>query len=482
MFSIQKQYKTGIYRTSGSISNFRCRFVSTLPTRHTRFQNATNVSLSSLRLTIRKIHSLIDVPILEGLDRSLENRESAEHGTNETRIICWQEKIFSHYEKNYYRIKENCKTEHHKKYYQMLKSESHAPQLLFTYVDEDNYYPADNDNRNLRQQQQSLVPPIKTQSMYLMADLGHEVLLFSIIWCPEEGLLTVYPDFNLMTTNPFYHEMRESNLHMYHYALERCLSGKLDPPKPANQFALIGAMQTVRSRPVDRKEHFDMPKQLHRNLLFLIEIVSAADFKYDGIHIRYRFELPADVKMVNKDSQLSGSTHASKQLNGCWHFAHCHELLLNLPDSKEFQHCLDIYFEAIAIDDWCRERYLGHSHLSLPLQHQMNETTINFVQLTNSGALADRMERFLVGNRRQVDLPSFYGKAGVTILNRYANETISSGKLQIRFQMVRQHQPKIINDGYFKSTRKTKNITLKELIKSYSMARERLEEFVDLKY
>ncbi|XP_049292715.1 Meckel syndrome type 1 protein homolog [Anopheles funestus] len=460
MFSIQKQYKTGVYRINGSISNFRCR------------------------LTIRKIHSLIDVPILEGLDKSHENRDAVENGTNETRTICWQEKIFSHYEKDYYRIKENCKTDYHKKYYQMLKSESHTPQLLFTYVDEDNYYPDDRDNQNHRRQQQHQAQdmPSKTQSMYLMADLGHEVLLFSISFCPDEGILTVFPDFNHITTNPFYHEMRESNLHMYHYALERCLSGKSLLPKPSNQFALVGTTQAIRSQPADHKERFEMPKQLHRNLLLLLEIVSASDFKYDGIHVRYRVELPPDVKMINKDSQLSGSTHASKQLNDCWHFAHCHELLLKLPDTKEFEHSLEVYFEAISIDDWCRERYLGHSHLSIPLRRQIQETKINFVQLTNSGAVTDSMERFLVGNRRQVNLPSFYGKAGAAILNRYANETISSGKLQIRFQMVRQHQPKIIHDGYFTSTRKTKNITLKELIKSYSRARERLEEFVDLKY
>uniref|UniRef100_A0A182MA31 Uncharacterized protein n=1 Tax=Anopheles culicifacies TaxID=139723 RepID=A0A182MA31_9DIPT len=314
---------------------------------------------SCLRLTIRKIHSLIDVPILEGLGKSLEDRESTDNGTNETRIISWQEKVFSHYEKDYYRIKENCKTDHHKKYYQKLKAESHTPQLLFTYVDEDNYYPEDRDNRNHRQQQQPQGTPSKTQSMYLMADLGHEVLLFTITWCPDERILTVFPDFNLMTTNPFYHEMRESNLHMYHYALERCILEKSVLPKPAKHFVLIGATQAIRSQSVDRKGNFDMPKQLHRNLLFLLEIVSASDFKYDGIHIRYRFELPADVKMVNKDSQLAGSTHASKQLNDYWHFSHCHELLLNLPDSREFQHSLEIYFEAIAIDDWCRERYLG---------------------------------------------------------------------------------------------------------------------------
>ncbi|XP_053665779.1 tectonic-like complex member Mks1 [Anopheles marshallii] len=460
MFSVQKQYKTGVYRTSDPISNFRCR------------------------LTIRKIHSLIDVPVLEGLDQSVVDAVSAENGTNETRIICWQEKIFSHYEKDYYRIRENCKTDHHKKYYHMLKSESHIPQLLFTYVDEDNYYPEDQDNRNRmqQQQQQSLGTPTKTQSMYLMADLGHEVLLFSIIWCPDEGILTVFPDFNHMTTNPFYHEMRETNLHMYHYALERLVAVKSVLPVPPKPFILIGTSQAIRSQPVDRKERFEMPKQLHRNLLFLMELVCASDFKYDGIHVRYRYELPADVKMVNKDSELSGSTHASRQFHGCWHFAHCHELLLNLPDTQEFQQCLEVYFEAISIDDWCRERYLGHSHLSIPLRHQMYETTINFVQLTSTGALADRMETYLVGNRRQVDLASFYGKARATILNRYANETMSSGKLQIRFQMLRQHQPRIINDGYFKTTRKTKNITLKELIKSYSTARERLEEFVDLNY
>uniref|UniRef100_A0A182T5M5 Meckel syndrome type 1 protein n=1 Tax=Anopheles maculatus TaxID=74869 RepID=A0A182T5M5_9DIPT len=435
-----------------------------------------------IQLTIRKIHSLIDVPILEGLDKSLDDRETVENGTNETRTIGWQEKIFSHYERDYYRIKENCKTDHHKKYYHMLKTDSHVPQLLFTYVDEDNYYPEDRDNRNRRQQPE--ITPSKTQSMYLMADLGHEVLLFSITWYLDEGLLTVYPDFNHMTTNPFYHEMRESNLHMYHYALERCISEKSFHPKLENRVALTGTSKTgLQTQTADDcKERFVMPKQLHRNLLLLMEIVSASDFKYDGIHIRYRIELPADVKCVNRDSPLSGSTHASKQLNNRWHFAHCHELLLNLPDTKEIPLCLEVYFEAISIDDWCRERYLGHSHLSIPLRYQLNETMLNFVQLANLGTVADRMELFLVGNRRQVDLPSFYGKTGSTLLNRYANQTGASGKLQIRFQIIRQHQPKIINDGYFKSSRRTKNITLNELIKSYSIARERLEEFVNLKY
>uniref|UniRef100_A0A182NNA2 Meckel syndrome type 1 protein n=1 Tax=Anopheles dirus TaxID=7168 RepID=A0A182NNA2_9DIPT len=432
------------------------------------------------RLTIRQIHSLIDVPVLEGLGKKLEDEESSENGPNETRIIRWQEKLFSHYEKDYYRLKENCKTEHHKKYYHMLKTESHKPKHLFTYVDEDNYYPNDQDNRN--QRQQSLHKDSNLQSMYLMADLGREVLLFSITWSPDEQIMTVYPDFNHISTNPYYHEMRESNLHMYHYALERCTPDTPLASKIPNEIVFVGSNKTIKSVPIDRRERFLMPKQLHRNALLLLEIVSASEFQYDEMHIRYRFEIPPGVKMEKKGSELASSTHASKKHNDCWHFGQCHELFLILLDSKDAQHYIDVYFEAVSIDSWHRERYLGHSYCTIPLRPHTSETTVNFVQLTNSGPLADRMEVFLVGNRRQVDLNSFYGKTQKTMLNRYANETIASGKLQLRYQVLRQHQPMVLNDGFYKATRKAKNITLKELITSYNTARERLEEFIDLKY
>uniref|UniRef100_A0A182JVE4 Meckel syndrome type 1 protein n=1 Tax=Anopheles christyi TaxID=43041 RepID=A0A182JVE4_9DIPT len=473
----KKQSKTGVYRTNGSISNFRCRLVEF---NYFRVFHLHSRMFSFRRLTIRKIHSLIDVPILEGLGKSLENTELSKSGSYEARTISWQEKIFSRYEKDYYRIKENCKTEHQKKYYQMLKAEPCEPQLLFTYIDEDNFYPDEQAHPN--RQQLSALTHSKIQSMHLVADLGREVLLFTLTWDPEEGIMTVFPDFNHITTNPFYQEMRESNLHMYHYALERCFSANPLMPKTTNQIACIRTSNVVKSPKVDRKERFIIPKQLHRSLLLLLEIVGATNFDYDGIHIRYRINLPIDVKMANKNSELTGSTHASKHLNGCWHFAHCHELLLKLPDSSEAQLCLDVYFEAISIDSWFRERYLGHSHLSIPLRSQIHDTTINFIQLTNMGSTADNMEVYLVGNRRKLDLAAFYGMTGTTILNRYASETSSSGKLQIRFQTVRQHVPKILNDCHFKTTRKTKNITLKELITSYNVARERLEEFVDLNY
>ncbi|XP_041772041.1 Meckel syndrome type 1 protein homolog isoform X1 [Anopheles merus] len=456
MFTNKKQFKTGVYRTKGSISNFRCR------------------------LTIRKIHSLIDVPNLEGLDKSLDATDLPENGSYETRIISWQEKIFSQYEKDYYRIKENCKTDHQKKYYQMLKAEPHEPQLLFTYVDADNYYP--DEQNNAPQLQLSKLMQNKTQSFHLMADLGREVLLYTLTWNPEEGIMTVFPDFNNITTNPLYQEMRESNLHMYHYALERYFVEKPFTPVIKNHVACIGKSNILMFPTMVRKDRFEIPKQLHRNLLILLEIVRATNFDYDGIHIRYRINLPVDIKMANKNSELTGSTHASKQLNGFWHFGHCHELLLNVPITSEVQLSVDVYFEAISIDSWCRERYLGHAHLSIPLRSQINETTINFMQLTNVGSMADRMEVFLVGNRRQVDLPAFYGMTGATIINRYANESSSSGRLQIQFQTVQQHLPKILNEGYFKIAKKTKNITLKELITSYNAARERLEEFVDLQY
>uniref|UniRef100_A0A182Q9J3 Uncharacterized protein n=1 Tax=Anopheles farauti TaxID=69004 RepID=A0A182Q9J3_9DIPT len=369
-------------------------------------------------LIIRQIHSLIDVPVLEGLGKKVEDEESAENGLSEARIICWQEKLFSHYEKDYYRLKENCKTEHHKKYYHMLKTGSHKPKLLFTYVHEDNYYPNDQDNQN--QRQQSLQIEDNHQTMHLMADLGREVLLFSITWNPDEQIITVYPDFNHISTNPYYHEMRESNLHMYHYALEKCITDTPPVAKLPNDILLVGSSKTVMSVPTDRRERFSMPKQLHRYALLLLEIISASEFGYDDMHIRYRFELPPGVKMEKEGSELASSTHASKKHNDNWHFGQCHELFLVLPDSNDGQHYINVYFEAVSIDSWHRERYLGHSYCAIPLRPHASETTVHFVQLTNAGALADRMEVYLVGNRRQVYLNAFYGK--VSTLIRFASK------------------------------------------------------------
>ncbi|KFB43483.1 AGAP004735-PA-like protein [Anopheles sinensis] len=313
------------------------------------------------RLTIQKIHSLIDIPTMKGLNMHLNREEIPENYSKESRIIYWQEKVFSQHELKYYGFKENCKTEHQKTYYKRFKLESHVPSMLFTYVEGDNFSPDDLDNPT--QHRFSHIPDVDKQSMYLMADLGEDVLMFSIQWFPKEGILLVYPDFNRMCIDPYYHEVRGSNLQMYHYSLEKCTSTG-DILEAHNIPTHVGATsmnKILDALPLARDERFIMPKHLKQNVLILLEIVSATAFKYDEIHVRYQIVLPNDVKTTDENATLLGSTHSSKNKIGYWQFGHCHELFLIMSECEEMHNSgFDIFFEVISIDSWQREKYLGY--------------------------------------------------------------------------------------------------------------------------
>ncbi|XP_049541253.1 Meckel syndrome type 1 protein-like isoform X2 [Anopheles darlingi] len=428
MNSDSKLFKTGIYRTGDDISNFQ------------------------FRILIHKIHSLIDMPNMGGQIQAFV--DDAVDRSMEIKTVKWQEKMFSRFEVDYYILKENCKTERQKKYYHRLKKGSLGTSILFTYVDGDDYYPED----LIACRQSHLISQLaecKVQSMYLMADLGKEVLLFTIHWFIDHGLLHVYPDFNHLNINPYYQEIRDPSLQMYHYALEKLFEPAF--PIPTKKFPPLV---------YGRETRFNIPKMPRRyNAIILLELQSAVGFScntgfsYNNIHIRYKVQPSEGVQSVKND---------------------CHELQFTVSNCNRTCPKIDVYFEAVSIDSSNRERYLGHSHTAISLMHRKGENTLNFVQLNNTDA-ADGIEAFLVGNRRKVDLASFYGKVSQSMLNRYGNKTCRSGKLFIRYHTIVQHQPRRLNEGLYKSAFKCKNVTLDQLIASYHAARERMEERVNIK-
>ncbi|XP_058122744.1 uncharacterized protein LOC131293677 [Anopheles ziemanni] len=459
MFASNNILKTGVYRTRSPISKLQ------------------------FRLTIQKIHSLIDIPTMKGLNMNLNKEEIPENNSKESRLVYWQEKVFSQHEIKYYGFKENCKTERQKLYYKRFKLESNMPSMLFTYVEGDNFSPDDLDNQTQHRLTDVLL--VDKQSMYLMADLGEDVLMFSIQWFPKEGMLLVYPDFNRMSIDPYYHEVRGSNLQMYHYSLEKCTAkgNILEAHNIPTHVVATSMKKTLDALPLARDERFIMPKHLKQNLLILLEIVSASEFKYDKIHVRYQIVLPTDVKTTEENATLLGSTHSSKNNIGNWQFGHCHELFLIMSECEEMHNSiLSIFFEVIAIDSCQREKYLGFCHLSIQLRPTKSEVTLNVIKLTHCSMSFDRLEEFLVGNRREIDLTSFYGKKNISVLSRYGHETIASGNVKIRYQVVRQHQPNVLNEGFYKANIVSKNVSLTELVAKYNAARERLEEFVELQY
>lgn len=57
------------------------------------------------------------------------------------------------------------------------------------------------------------------ESMYIMAQLGREILLFTIKYRSHDGLLLIYPDFNNIDVNPYTKEIILDSRHLYQYAI-----------------------------------------------------------------------------------------------------------------------------------------------------------------------------------------------------------------------------------------------------------------------
>lgn len=62
--------------------------------------------------------------------------------------------------------------------------------------------------------------------MYIMANLGREILLFTIKYRSHDGLLLIYPDFNNIDVNPYLKEIVSDSRHLYQYAIENLSTEK----------------------------------------------------------------------------------------------------------------------------------------------------------------------------------------------------------------------------------------------------------------
>lgn len=58
------------------------------------------------------------------------------------------------------------------------------------------------------------------ECMYIMADLREEILLFTIKYRSNDGLLLIYPDLNNIDANPYLKEMIGDSRHLYQFAME----------------------------------------------------------------------------------------------------------------------------------------------------------------------------------------------------------------------------------------------------------------------
>ncbi|CAO1421031.1 unnamed protein product [Diamesa tonsa] len=480
---------TGIYRTKDDINNLQ------------------------IRITLKKLYSIIKIPKFDIISNAGTNEQQTSNDFEEIVNLNWQQKLFNKFELNYYGLKENCKTELEKKYHQLIKKktsdEDEEPQesrLIFTYTSDDKYIPDEHlgiitklkqsveseekmkEEVEVKKKSGSLFIDEKLESvssrymtgddyenMYILADLEPTTLLFIIQYRKFDGLFLVYPDFNEIE-KPYYLEIDQNSKQMYYYSCENMSKiqddnrqERLEQQKLQDiQEETCELMKKLSIFNNNRDSDFQNPK--YCRILLLLEIVNAKDFEYDNLHVQFKIRIPKYVKVL--DGELEGSTHSSMKQNDQWNFGYCHSVTLDIEDefmiSQSESNSISLNFEVISIEKlWERERREGITSVKLSLDKPQlchNMELQCYRDLQSGSWWKDSLERFFLGGIHKTRLQEEH-QEGFT--NFYGNQTISTGQLNIKIQLVKQFCPSLRNN--------LQTPSIDEVIQSYRRAKARLD-------
>ena len=470
------------------------------------------------RITLKKLYSIIKIPKFDIISNAGTNEQQTSNDFEEIVNLKWQQKLFNKFELNYYGLKENCNTELEKKYHQLIKNktsdedkdeneEQKESRLIFTYTSDDKYIPDEHlgiitklkqsveseetfkenveieDNNksgslfiaNLNNHYSRYFTGNDYENMYILADLDPTTLLFVIKYRKSDGLFLVYPDFNEIE-KPYYLEIDQNSKQMYYYSCENISriqddnrQQRLEQQKLQDiQEETCELMKKLSIFNNNRDSDFHHPK--YCRILLLLEIVNAKDFEYDNLHVQFKIRTPKYVKLL--DGELKGSTHSSMKQNDQWNFGYCHSVTLDIEDefliSQSESNSISLNFEVISIEKlWERERREGITSIKLSLDKpkQCNKMELQCCRDLQSGSWwKDYLERFFLGGIHKTKLQEEH-QEGFT--NFYGNQTISTGQLNIKIQVVKQFCPSLRNN--------LQTPSIDEIIQSYRKAKARLD-------
>uniref|UniRef100_A0A1I8PR65 Meckel syndrome type 1 protein n=1 Tax=Stomoxys calcitrans TaxID=35570 RepID=A0A1I8PR65_STOCA len=416
----------------------------------------------------------------------------------------WQQKIFSKTETELYKDAKNCTTEQQKKYHQLLKDEERAMamrekklhrkkrqkklgkastprdldetvesrNMIFTYVQEDDYQPQD-DDKALKEQQ--LGQPFEV--MYVYAALNPDTQLLVMKWFYEQHILYIYPDFNNFQLEPIYIELDTDYRHLYAYGVED-VSKKLLISKKEDEFLYLPEFPSTHWRYEDElSKMFAMPPKRTQRCAVLLTIEDLTDLEYDNVHVRYKIKLPPNT--ILEEGLLEASTHSVSQKNSrtsSTHVGYAWQITVLCEEQYDPSQCLKVYFEIISIDAWLRERSEGYCHyhvrLLKPMEHSLKLQCIRPVD-----SFLESLNRHFIGGRRKFNYIRFVDddKENQNIEDkvhcRYGLRMRNSGQMQLRCQVLTQRNCELLNP----CASRTSGMTLDDIMMAYKEARRRLE-------
>ncbi|KAJ8917237.1 hypothetical protein NQ315_002254 [Exocentrus adspersus] len=374
----------------------------------------------------------------------------------QSKVIGWQQKHFSKSESDFYSDPLNCVSDLEKSFHEQLKEQGEGTGEVYTYVQGEGYsdeefaskmtrlqYLVENTDeakdllqvedddfdftKHLQSSIRNNIIPTHVEKMYIIADLGESI---EDIWIKDERLLhtlkyeantqvlSVYPDFT--TVEPYFIKLTHSDgIKYFLYFLENYSEASDEYNRQEREVLqkVTEYARDVKKRVIGNK--FPLPPKNKLYVYLFLEILSARNFEYPDVYVRYYIDLP-DGWCCERPETLQGRTRTCHAVNdeNLLHFGHCSETVLqyNLQNLSEtgVPKTPYIYFEVFSQGSWGRYRTEGLAYRNLPVsqpgRHSYNLSCFRFTQ----------------------------GKSAA--IDKMVVDTVGTGELKVRMNVVHQSQ------------------------------------------
>lgn len=463
-----------------------------------------NIKNLQFKIRFRSINTLLKLPKYNVTEQyrnetiiSPRTTESAPADEDKIVHIKWQQKLFSATECELYSDLKNCTNEQQKKYHEMLKSKDKDKKqskkkrrkqhkveededkdkgnFIFTYVQEDNFMPPDELNRNISGKMKEYVEE-PVEQMFVYAALKPDTLLVALKWFSQDGLLYIYPDFSEAQNLPYFIEIDSDYRHLYSYGIEDISPKSLLTTTEQEQFLYLPELPTHWRIEDEYGKKFTMPPKRTQRCAILFTINEVSGFQYENIHVRYHIQLPENT--ILEEGLIDACSHSASSPNQIIHIGLTWQITLLCEEQFDPSQNLWIFFEIISIDSWERERVEGFTHYSLKLMQPCQTTvTLNCIRPVES--FLESINRYFIGGRRKFDYERFICEKAkenegeeITYFHcRYGGRMQNSGQLSLTCQMLTQRNCELLNP----CTSRTSGMTLDDIMMAYKEARRRLE-------
>ncbi|XP_017781960.1 PREDICTED: Meckel syndrome type 1 protein-like [Nicrophorus vespilloides] len=398
--------------------------------------------------------------------RNFQIRIRLEDGENEeVKVLRWQEKKFSKFERELYNDSKKCLSDLEKSYHEQVKNTMDSNDVVFTYTGDDEYESEDNllfevgDAAKFGEGydfEMSLMSSMATphlerdiEHMQIMADFGEyfeetwlkrEYLLCRLCYSKNTKSLTVFPDFT--KTNPYVLSVNADSSRKIKYWLENSsetskadaeiISAVVLHEAKVRRDILAGKLSSFKCIVEEGK------LQAH----VFLEILRGKDFEGSDVYVRFFVELPEG---WTSDDQLDGVTQASANRNDVSHFGFPFEFTLDhhrISEGGDGFASPKIYFEVMSKSSWSRFGSEGFAYSAIPIwspgQHEFRLACIR----VGPNSTRSNLRRFFVGDGFTCKDPTWVGVPSDhqgKVMNKFGTDSVcGGGELEVRMSIMMQ--------------------------------------------